>query len=111
MARGSLGHLLASRPNEILAIDHTILEPMQNGVENVLVLTDVFSKYTVAVLTRDQQATTVARVLVLEWVYKFGVPTHLHSDQGRNFESTLIQQLCNLYSIVKSRTNAYIIYL
>lgn len=106
-AHGVMGHLLASRPNEILAIDYTSLEPAQNGVENVLVLTDVFSKYTMAVPTRDQRAATVARVLVSEWFYKFGVPARLHSDQGRNFESSLIQQLCNLYGIVKSRTTPY----
>lgn len=104
---GVMGHLLASRPNEILAIDYTTLEPAQNGLESVLVLTDVFSKYTMAIPTRDQRATTVARVLVSEWFYKFGVPARLHSDQGRNFESSLIQQLCNLYGIVKSRTTPY----
>uniref|UniRef100_A0A3B3XY23 Gypsy retrotransposon integrase-like protein 1 n=1 Tax=Poecilia mexicana TaxID=48701 RepID=A0A3B3XY23_9TELE len=106
-AYGYMGHLLASRPNEILAIDYTTLEPTQNGLENVLVLTDVFSKYTVAVPTRDQRAATVAKVLVSEWFYKFGVPARLHSDQGRNFESSLIQQLCSLYGIVKSRTTPY----
>ena len=104
---GVMGHLLDSRPNEILANDYTTLEPAQNGVENVLVLTDVFSKYTMAVPTRDQHAATVARVLVSEWFYKFGVPARLHSDQGRNFRSSLIQQLCNLYGIVNSRTTPY----
>lgn len=38
-----MGHLLASRPNQILAVDFTVLEPSRNGVENVLVMTDVFS--------------------------------------------------------------------
>uniref|UniRef100_A0A8C2FG16 Gypsy retrotransposon integrase-like protein 1 n=1 Tax=Cyprinus carpio TaxID=7962 RepID=A0A8C2FG16_CYPCA len=37
-----MGHLLASRPNEILAIDFTVLEPTRSGLENVLVMTDVF---------------------------------------------------------------------
>nr|XP_057913595.1 uncharacterized protein LOC131107503 [Doryrhamphus excisus] len=106
-ASGFMGHLLASRPNEILAIDYTTLEPAQNGVENILVMTDVFSKYTLAIPTHDQRAATVAKVLVSEWFYKFGVPSRLHSDQGRNFESSLIQQLCNLYGIVKSRTTPY----
>lgn len=46
-----MGHLLASQPNEIVAIDFTLLEPSRNGLENVLVMTDVFSKYTVAVQT------------------------------------------------------------
>ncbi len=73
-------------------------------MENVLVLTDVFSKYTQAVPTRDKRASTVAKVLVNEWFYKFGIPSRIHSDQGRNFESTLIQQLCELYGIERSRT-------
>ena len=77
-----MGHVLASRPNEIVAIDFTLLEPSQNGLENVLVMTDVFSKYTVAVPTRDQRAETVAQVLLTEWFFQFGVPSRIHSDQG-----------------------------
>ncbi len=107
VAQSFMGHLLASRPNEILAIDFTVLEPSSSGVENVLVMTDVFSKYTLAVPTRDQRAETVAQVLVNEWFYKFGIPGRLHSDQGCNFESSLIRQLCGLYGVVKSRTTPY----
>jgi len=66
-----MGHLLASRPNEILPIDYTLLEPARNGMEKVLVMTDIFSKYTLAIPTRDQQASTVAHVLVVEWFLKF----------------------------------------
>uniref|UniRef100_A0A1A8HG02 Gypsy retrotransposon integrase-like protein 1 n=1 Tax=Nothobranchius korthausae TaxID=1143690 RepID=A0A1A8HG02_9TELE len=107
-ATGSfMGHLLASRPNEILAMDYTVLEPSCGGWENVLVLTDVFSKYTLAVPTSNQHASTVAQVLVTEWFSKFGVPARIHSDQGRNFESTIIRQLCGLYGIEKTRTTPY----
>lgn len=87
-ARSYTGHLLAAQPNEILTIDYT--EPSRNGLENVLVMTDVFSKYMLAVPTRDQQASTVVQVLVAEWFFRFGVPARIHSDQGRNFESLLI---------------------
>lgn len=105
--RSFMGHLLASRPNEIIAMDFTVLEPTSTGLENVLVITDVFSKYTLAIPTHDQRAPTVAQVLVTEWFSKFGVPARIHSDQGRNFESSLIQQLCGLYGIEKSRTTPY----
>lgn len=105
--RSFMGHLLASRPNEIVAIDFTIMEPSRTGLENVLVITDVFSKYTLAIPTRDQRASTVAQVLVREWFYKMGVPGRVHSDQGRSFEASLIQQLCGLYGIQKSRTTPY----
>ncbi|KAL2097674.1 hypothetical protein ACEWY4_006881 [Coilia grayii] len=101
-----MGHLLASRPNETVAVDFTVLEPT-SGVENVLVITDVFSKYSIAVPTRDQRAQTVAQVLISEWFYRFGIPSRLHSDQGRCFEGILIQQLCSMYGIQKSRTTPY----
>ena len=39
------GTLQASQPNEILALDFTILEPASDRRENVLVLTDIFTKY------------------------------------------------------------------
>lgn len=102
-----MGHLLAARPNEILAVDFTLLECSRSGLEHVLVMTDIFTKYTLAVPTRDQRAETVAQVLVVEWFCKFGVPGRIHSDQGRNFESALIKQLCCLYGVEKSRTTPY----
>ncbi|KAL2082757.1 hypothetical protein ACEWY4_022575 [Coilia grayii] len=107
VAHSFMGLLLASRPNEILALDFTVLEPTRGGIENVLVMTDVFSKYTLAIPTRDQRAATVAQVLVNEWFYKLGVPSRVHSDQGRNFESALIHQLCQMYDVAKSRTTPY----
>ncbi|XP_028298451.1 uncharacterized protein LOC114460741 [Gouania willdenowi] len=102
-----MGSLKASRPHEILAIDFTVLEPASNGREHVLVLTDVFSKYTQAIPTKDQRASTVADVLVKHWFHLFGPPDRIHSDQGRNFESNLIQRLCKVYKVQKSRTTPY----
>ena len=104
--RTPLGHLTATRPLQIVAMDYTVLEPSSDGRENVLVLTDVFTKYTIAVATCNQHAEKVARVLVNEWFFVFGVPLQLHSDMGRNFESQVIQSLCELYGIKKSHTTA-----
>ena len=100
-------HLLASRPLEILAIDFTKLETASDGRENVLVLTDVFSKFTQAIPMRNQEAGTVAKVLVHEWFQRYGVPQKIHSDQGRDFESKLVKSLCELYGIKKTRTTPY----
>ncbi|KAL6467387.1 hypothetical protein MHYP_G00251910 [Metynnis hypsauchen] len=79
--RAYQGLLQASRPHEILAIDFTVLEPASDGRENVLVLTDVFSKYSQAIPTRNQKASTVAQVLVQQWFRRFGPPCRIHSDQ------------------------------
>ena len=48
----------------------------------------------------NQEATTVASVLVEEFVAHFGI----HSDQGRNFESKVFQEMCKLLEMDKTRT-------
>ena len=85
-------------------IDFTKLDRASDGRENVLVMTDVFTKFTQAVPARDQKASTVADVLVREWFVRYGIPRRIHSDQGRNFESALIRELCGMYGIKKSHT-------
>lgn len=88
-------------------MDFTVLEPSSDGRENVLVITDVFSKFTIAVPTRNQKADTVAKVLVSEWFQRYGVPQRLHSDNGRNFESAIIRELAKTYDIKRSHTTPY----
>ncbi len=98
----AMGSLIAKRPLEVLAMDFTVLEPGTNNVENVLVLTNVFTKFTQAIPCKDQKARTVARCLVRNWFVHFGVPRRLHSDQGRNFESKVIRELGEMYGVTKS---------
>ena len=52
-------------------------------------------------------AATIASVFVSEFVSRFGAPESLHTDQGRNFESRLLKDVCALLGIKKTRTTAY----
>ncbi|CAC5386522.1 unnamed protein product [Mytilus coruscus] len=98
--------IIAKKPLEILAIDFTLLEKGTGGFENVLVLTDVFTKFTQAVPTRNQKSKTVANILLKEWIIRFGIPQRIHSDQGRTFENEVIHELCDMYGVLKTEGNS-----
>ena len=101
--RPPIGSLVAHKPLEIVAIDFTLLEKFSDGKENVLIITDVFTKFTQAIATPNQKAATVERVLVWDWFFKFGIPRRIQSD----FESDVVKELCKMYNIQKSRTTPY----
>ena len=100
-------HLLAFRPLEILAIDFVKIDRGRGGYEDMLVMTNVYTKFVQAVPCRDQCAEKVAKALRDHWFSRFGIPNRLHSDQGRNFEGDVVRELCALCGIKKSRTTPY----
>ena len=91
-------------PMQIVAVD--ILRPLpitENGNLYVLVASDYFTRWVEAYPIPNQEAVTVARILTQEMFFRFSVPEQLHSDQGRQFESQLIAEIC----ISKTRTTLY----
>ena len=77
-------------------------------VKNVLVMTDHFTRYALAVVTKDQMAKMVAKVFYECFIAVFRAPTKLLSDGGgANFMSALVEELCSAFGIQKCRTTAY----
>lgn len=104
--RSPLQQYMVGAPMERLAMD--ILGPLPltpRGNRYVLVVTDYFTKWTESYAIPNQEAATVAEKLVSEFVCRFGVPRELHSDQGTNFESKVMAEVCKLLDIEKTRTS------
>ena len=72
-----------------------------------MVLCDYFSKWLEAYVLLNHTAQTLANRIVTDFVVQFGVPQQLHSDQGREFESDLFQEICKLLDMDKTRTVPY----
>jgi len=85
-------NIKSSAPMEILCIDFLSLEQSKGGFENILVVTDHFSRYAQAFPTKNQLARTTAKVLFDQYIVHYGFPARIHSDQGPNFESQLIKE-------------------
>ena len=101
------GQLKATQPLEVLALDFLQLDQASNGMTYALVMTDIFSRYSLAFPCHDQTAHTVVTKLVEQWFPYFGVPMRIHSDQGRQFEGKVVQELCQQFGIKKSSTTPY----
>ena len=70
-----LGMIIANNPMDLLCNDFTKVDPSKSGKENILVLTDAFTKFSQAFVTPNQKALTIAKILVDKWFYVYGIPT------------------------------------
>ena len=91
----------------LLSVESTMELNKPLSVKNVLVITDHFTCYTMAVVTKDQMAKVLAKVLYEKFIMVFGMPAKLLNDQGANFTSALVEELCAAFGIQKCRTTAY----
>ena len=92
---GLLNQYIVGAPLERIALD--ILAPLPvtlQGSEYIIVISDYFTKWTECYIFSNQEATTVADKLVNEFISRFGVPQQLHNDQGTNFESNVMAEIC-----------------
>ena len=95
-----MGTITASYPMQIVATD--LVGPLpESDTRNryILVVADYFTRYMEAFPLPNQEATTVARKLVVEIFLRFSTPEQLHSDHGRQFEGQLITEVCKLLNI------------
>ena len=87
--------IYTGEPFERVGMD--VIGPLQRtprGNRYILTVVDHFTKHVEAYALPYQEATTVARVILNEFVSRYGVPYVIHTDQGSNFESNLFKELC-----------------
>ena len=99
--------VIASKPWELVAVDILKVPMSSRGNQYLLVAQDYFSKWPFARALPDQKADTIVQTLRDEIFALVGPPQKLHSDQGRNFESKILGDLCKAFGVKKSRTTPY----
>ena len=99
--------IVANQPMELVHMDFLSIEPSKGNIENVLVITDHFTRYAQAYPSKTQTAQATAKMLWENFIRHYGFPEKFLSDQGRNFESELISELCKLAQVEKVHTTPY----
>ena len=98
--------IVSTEPLELVCTDFLKVDSSSCGTQYILVVTDHFTRFAQAYPTRNMSAKTTAEAL-LNFCRSYGIPRRLHSDQGANFESNVIRELCNLLNVNKSRTTPF----
>ena len=78
-----------------------------DGNKYVLTFQNELSKYTLAIPVAQQDAVTIAKAFVEEVILKFGIPQIILTDQGSNFLSEIITNVCKFLKIKKIKCIAY----
>ena len=106
--RAPLQPIHVTAPGDLYHVDYTkMTAPASSkgkGPVNVLVITDHFTRFAQAYITPTQSAPAAAGA-VYTHCNLFGVPARIITDQGANFTSSLMQELCRLMGVKKLRTS------
>ena len=98
----------ATKPLEYVAMD--ILGPLprtKHGMRFILVITDRFTKLTKAEPLRTITSLAVARAFCKAWVFNYGTPKVLLTDNGTQFTATFFRNVCRILKIRKVFTAEY----
>jgi hypothetical protein len=95
-----------SMPNQRVHVD--LFGPLKTSSRDskfLLVMTDSFSKYAEVVPIPNKEAETVANAIFTHWICRFGCPTQIHSDNGKEFINKLTKELWGLLDIKQTHTS------
>ena len=101
------GSIIANGPMDLLCVDFTKMDPSRDGKENVLVLTDAFSKFSQEFVTPNKKALTCTKITVDKWFYVYGIPAQIHSDKGWSLENDILEHLYTTYRVKQSTSMPY----
>ena len=83
------------------------LRKTDRGNRYILVFSDYLTRWPEAFPIANMDAGTVARILVDEIISRHGSPRVLLSDRGKNFLSSLVQEVCKIFRITKVNSSGY----
>ena len=106
--RASLNPINVTHPLEVIHVHYLTIESGKGDKDiNFLVVTDHCTCYSQACITPSCTAGVVAKTLLEKNFFHCRLPEKNLTDQGQNFESNLIKELCHLAKVKTLCTTPY----
>jgi hypothetical protein len=90
---------IPKRKQPFFQVHLDIMGPLQKSAsrnEYVLIIIDGFTKFAIVEPMKNQKAWTVAQIFVDRCITKFGCPSIVSSDQGRQFVGQVFAELSEI---------------
>ena len=98
----------ASEKFEVLHLDLVgPLPPSHNGNTYIFTMMDRYTSFVEAIPMLRITSDACVEALLKNWIAKFGLPSTIITDQGRQFESHIFSKICMYFDIDKRRTTPY----
>ena len=81
------GIIIAHNPMDLVCIDFNKMDPLKDCKENILVLTDAFTKFSQAFVTPNQKVITIAKKTGRSMVLCVWYSCIIHSNKGCSFDN------------------------
>lgn len=81
--------------------------PVSGEHKYLVTLIDRFTRWPEAIPVKSITAESVATAIIEQWIARFGTPSKITTDQGKQFESELMRQLSQRLGTRQIRTTAY----
>ena len=92
----------------LMHMDYLTIKANEGGKDiHILVIIDHFTWYAQVIVTSLQTAKCTTQNLLEKFVVHYGLPEKILTDQGYNFESDLLKELCEIAQVKKIRTSGY----
>ena len=98
----------ATYPLEDIAMDFIgPLPRTKNGKRYILVMADRYSKLSRAVAMKETEAPHVAAAFLNNWVFPYGIPKSLLTDNAPNFIAAFLNFVCTIIVVKRVPITAY----
>ena len=94
-------------PLEITSMNFLRLSKSSGGYQYLLVVTDLFAKFTQVYAIRNKEGKTAAEGFYYDFILKFGLPGKMLYYQGKEFDNNLFKHLAQFCYIKTIPTSPY----
>jgi transposase InsO family protein len=79
--------------------DYVTLDLKQWDQQYILHIIDAATRYTLSVLIRNKQPSTIVEAILMNWIGVFGVMKNIHSDNGGEFNNDEMREVASLLNV------------